>query len=102
VKAKKMTQQKSCRQCGQRYSCQDVYRHLASNDASSLVSRSIIAFLLPIAVFIVSLVVLQELLDKAINSKAMITALSFLLALLPVFVYLLIIKKIRENFYKHK
>ncbi|MHC4114189.1 MAG: hypothetical protein ACYSSL_02555 [Planctomycetota bacterium] len=97
-----MSQQKLCQQCGQRYSCQDVYRHLANNDVSSLVSRSIIAFLLPIAVFIASLVVLQELLDKAINSKALITALSFLLALPPVFVYLLIIKKIRKKLYKDK
>jgi hypothetical protein len=102
VKAKKMTQQKLCQQCGQKYSCQDVYRYLANNKTSSPAIDSVIAFLLPLAVFIISLVVLQELLQKVINSKMLITALGFLLALPPVFIYLLIIKGVRKKFYKDR
>ena len=58
--------------------------------------KSILAFLLPLIVFIVSLAVFERVLAGEIATEQMQTALSFVLALLVTFVCVLITRVINK------
>jgi len=91
---KTMDQQKNCQGCSHRQDCQEAYQKLANFKGPSFILKVIVAFLLPILVFIASLAVSERILDEAIDTKELRTALSFLLALLVTFVVMLIVKVI--------
>jgi len=108
-----MNQQKSCQDCNQRRNCQDAYRQLGSNKSPSIISKVVVAFLLPIVVFIAALAVFEGILAgtentilqkmqsaNPINTKEMQTAFSFLLALSATFVCILITKAVNKQFSK--
>ena len=97
-----MAPQKFCQECNQRHTCQDVYRQLGNTKSPSVVFKVVVAFLLPLVVFIVALAAFEKILAKAINSKESRTALSFLLAVLVTFVCILIIKVINRQLSKDK
>lgn len=87
-----MFQQKFCQDCSQRHKCQEVYQQLGKVQGPSVVSKVLVAFLLPIMVFIGALAAFEGILAKVINSKEPRTVISFLLALVATAVYILIIK----------
>jgi len=92
-----MGEQKFCENCTQNHDCQKVYQQLGDIEGPSVVIKAIVAFLLPLVVFIVSLAVFQEILGNAISSKRMQTALSLLSALLVTFVCILIVRVINRT-----
>jgi hypothetical protein len=55
-----MVQQENCQNCHQKHDCQEVYRRLGNSTCPSVVIKTIVAFLLPLVVFIVSLVVFNR------------------------------------------
>jgi len=85
-----MAEQDFCHTCNQKHDCQKVYEHLGNIEGSSLVVKVLLAFLLPLVVFIVSLAIFERILAGAVNSGAARTVVSFLLALLATFVCILI------------
>jgi ABC-type Na+ efflux pump permease subunit len=87
-----MSQQKICQDCNQKHDCQKIYQWLGSIKGPSIVVGVIVAFLLPLMVFIAALAAFEEVLAKAMNSKEAQTALSFLLALAVTAVFIFIIK----------
>ncbi len=87
-----MDEQEFCQECNQRNKCQDVYRQLGNNKSPSVVFKVVIAFLLPLIVFIAALIASEKILAEIINSKEAQTVLSFLLALAVTSVSILIIK----------
>jgi len=97
-----MAPQKFCQECNQRHTCQDVYRQLGNTKSPSVVFKVVVAFLLPLMVFIAALVASEKISAKAINSKEAQTVLSFLLALSVTFVCILIIKMIDRQLRKDK
>jgi hypothetical protein len=100
--AKTMVQQKICQDCNERQTCQEVYQQMGEAKGPSVVSRVVIAFLLPLTFFIASLAAFETILAKAIDSQGLKTALSSLLALSITFVLILIIKAINRGFKKDK
>lgn len=68
----------------------------------SVVFKVVIAFLVPMIVFIASLVIFDHILAKVMNNKEAQTALSFLLALSVTFVAVLVIKAINKKLSKNK
>lgn len=92
-----MTQQKLCQQCGQSQSCRQVYQQLGGMQGPSVVWKVIIAFLLPMAVFIGALVVFEEILAEWINLRELLIILSFLSALLATFIFIYILKLINNR-----
>ena len=70
---------------------------MGNASCSSIVLKAIIAFLLPLMVFIVSLAVFERVLAGAINTEQTQTAVSFLLALLATFICILIIRVINKQ-----
>jgi uncharacterized membrane protein len=95
--AKTMAEQKICEDCKQKHDCQRIYEQLGDVEGPSVVIKVIVAFLLPLVVFIVSLAVFQEIFAKAISSQRLQTALSLLLALLVTFVCILIVRVINRT-----
>jgi K+-transporting ATPase A subunit len=100
--AKTITPQKFCQDCNQRHNCQQIYQQLGKAQGPSLVSRVVVAFLLPLMVFIAALVVFEEILAKAINAKELQTTLCFLLALSVTLVCAAITKAINTQLDKNK
>lgn len=69
-----------CRGCNQKDRCQEAYRQLGSVRGPSILGRVVLAFLLPMLVFIGSLAVFERAAGKAAAAKDVQTALSLLLA----------------------
>ncbi len=97
-----MAQEKFCQECNQRHGCRDVYQQLGKAEGPSVVFKVVVAFLLPLMVFIAVLAASEKILAKTINSKESQTALSFLLALFVTSVCILIIKVIYRQLSKDK
>ena len=85
-----MAQQEFCENCNQQHDCQEVYRQLGDTTGPSVVFKVIVAFGLPLIVFIVSLAVSKGIFAEVTNTKGLQTALSFFTALLTTFVCILI------------
>ena len=92
-----MAEQKFCHHCDQKHDCQKVYEQLGNVKGPSVVFKVIVAFLLPLVVFIVSLAVFEEIFTKAVNTKELQTLLSFLVALFITLVCILIIQAIKRQ-----
>jgi uncharacterized membrane protein len=87
---------KDCQDCIQKHDCQSIYEQLGESPGPSVVLKAILAFLLPLVVFIVSLAVFERVLAGAINTGRIQTVISFLLALLATFVCVLITRVINK------
>ena len=92
-----MAQQEFCEDCKQKHDCQEIYKQLGDIKGPSVVIKVIVAFLLPLVVFIVSLAAFQEIFGNAIDDQRLLTILSLLPALLVTFVCILIIRVINRR-----
>ena len=92
-----MVQQKLCQECNQRRNCQEIYEQLGNTKSPSVVLKVVAAFLLPLMVFIASLVAFERILAGVIDTKGLQTVLGFLLALSAALVCVLIIKAINKR-----
>ena len=81
-----MEQQEFCKECGQSKSCREIYRQLGGTNGPSVVIHVIIAFLLPLLVFIGFLAVFGQIFDN--------TPVSFLLAVSATFGVILVTKAV--------
>lgn len=91
-----MASQRYCQDCFQKHDCKRIYEQLGDSPGPSVALKVILAFLLPLIVFIVSLTVFERVLAGAITTGRMQTALSFVLALLVTFVCVLITRAISK------
>ena len=85
--AKTMAEQEFCKGCNQKHDCQEVYQQLGGSKGPSVVFKVIVAFLVPLLVFIVSLAVFEAVLADSITMKELRAAFSFLLALSVTFIF---------------
>ena len=97
-----MAQLKSCQECDQRHQCQEIYQQLGKAEGPSVAFKAIVAFLLPILVFIASLAAFEGILTGTIDIKELRIALAFLLALSVTLAMILIIKVINRELNKNK
>jgi len=79
---KTMVEQNFCQNCYQKHDCQKVYRQLGEAQRPPITLKIIVAFLLPLVVFIVSLAIFEAFFSKVINTELLPTALSLLSAFL--------------------
>jgi hypothetical protein len=92
-----MAQLKSCQECDQKHHCQDIYQQIGKAQGPSVASKAIVAFLLPILVFIVTLAVSEKILVRIIDIKQLRIALDFLLALSVTLAIILISQQLNKN-----
>ncbi len=91
-----MAPQRFCQDCIQKHDCRRIYGQLGGSSGPSVALKAILAFLLPLMVFIVSLAVFERVLAGEIATEQMQTVLSFVLALLVTFVCVLITRVINK------
>jgi len=92
-----MVQEKFYEGCDQSNKCQEIYRKLGGVKGPSIALKVIVAFLLPLIVFIVSLAVFERVFAKSISTEGLRTAISLLAAFVVTFVFILIIKVIGKR-----
>jgi len=92
-----MAQLKSCQECDQRHQCQEIYQQLGKAQGPSVAFKAIVAFLLPLVVFIVTLAIFEKILAKVIDIKQLRIALDFLLALSVTLAVILINRQLNKN-----
>jgi len=97
-----MFQQKFCQECNQKRDCKEVYQQLGNTKNPSVVFKVVIAFLLPMVIFIAALAAFEAILANTIDTKELQTALNFLLALSMTFAVVLVIKAINKKLSKNK
>jgi len=78
------------------FDCKRIYEQLGGSPGPSVTLKAILAFLLPLMVFIISLAVFERVIAGAISTEQMQTALSFVLALPVTFVCVLITRAISK------
>ena len=97
-----MAQQELCQQCNQRRDCGQVYEQLGKVEGPSIVKKVVLAFLLPLVVFVASLAVFERMFSEVISAGQARSALSFASALLLTFVCILLAKVIDRRFGQDK
>jgi len=99
---KTMTRQELCQQCNQRQDCGQVYEQLGKIEGPSIVKKVVLAFLLPLVVFVASLAIFESIFSGVISAEQTRSALSFASALLLTFVCILLTKVIDRQFGQDK
>jgi len=95
-----MVEEKICQGCTQSNKCEDVYQRLGRFEGPSVAWKVVVAFLLPVVVFIAALAALEEALAEEVESQAARTAVGFALALCASLVCVLITRTIDRQFGK--
>ena len=85
-----------CSGCGQKESCRQAYEKMGKIDSPDVTLKVIVAFLVPIGVFIAVLAGAQWLLEGRMQEKSL-TLVSFSAALSVTFLAILLIRFIRSK-----
>jgi hypothetical protein len=72
-----MMEQEQCKNCGSRQNCGTVYKKMGEYKGPSVLGKVVLAFVVPLLVFIVSLVVMDKLLSYAAMAENLKTLLNF-------------------------
>jgi len=99
---KTMVNENFCQSCTQKDTCRDTYEKIGDAKGPSVIWRVLIAFLLPIMVFIASLAAFEKISAQLINTKELRTIASFALALVVTFLLILITKAVNKHLGKDK
>ncbi|OQA03228.1 MAG: Positive regulator of sigma(E), RseC/MucC [Planctomycetes bacterium ADurb.Bin401] len=89
--------QQQCQSCSMKDHCGTVYKALGESKVPNVLGKVILAFLLPLLLFIISVVGAERLLTGRLMNRTAGSLISFVLALAAVFVYLIILKLWRRN-----
>ena len=92
-----MNEKEFCDNCNQKHNCNSIYHQLGNTEGPSVVVPVIIAFLLPLVVFIISLAIFEEIFTKTISNHSVQTALSMVSALLVTLSCILITRVINKR-----
>lgn len=108
-----MNQQEFCQDCHHKHDCRQIYRQLGHTSCPPVVHKVIVAFLLPLIVFIVSLAVFDKIFITAgsnnlfsaqngspSNVQELKTAIGFFLALIITVVCVIITKLLTKRLHK--
>jgi len=79
-----------------------VYKRLGRIEGPSIVKEVVLAFLLPLVVFVASLAVFERMFSEAISAGQARSALSFASAVLLTFVCILLTKAVNRQFGQDK
>ena len=97
-----MDELKPCQECDQKHKCQEIYQQLGNAQGPSVAFKSVVAFLLPLLIFILSLAASEGILARTTDIRGLRIAIDFLLALSVTFAAMLIIKAISKRLNKNK
>lgn len=93
-------EEKNCQGCRYKQTCEEVYRRLGQSKASPVSLKVIMAFLLPLIIFIASIAFFERIFSRALNAEWLVMLLSLFTAVSTTLVLTLIVKKICNKFNK--
>ena len=94
-----MKQENFCHDCHLKHECQEVYRRLGCSECPPVFYKTVVAFLIPMVVFIVSLAVFEKIFSGGNYlhfSHKLQTAVGFFIALLVTVVFMTIYKLVSK------
>jgi len=97
-----MGDEQFCKRCSQRHDCREVYGKLGNAEGPSLTLTVVVAFLVPILVFIVSLGVLEKGLGVVMEKAALRTAASLSGAVIVTLAWILTARAIDRRLGKRR
>ena len=95
--AKKMTSDKNCSSCKDSHNCSAVYGQIGNAKGPSVAMKVVVAFLLPIIIFIITLAVSENWLKSVFDNKNMPSAIGAVIALIAVVVYIFAVRLLRNR-----
>ena len=98
-----MSQENFCQDCHQKDECQEAYRRLGSSECPPVFYKTVVAFLMPMVVFIVFLAVFEKILSGGNYSQLSHrtqTAIGFLMALVVTVVFMIVFMLLSKLFRK--
>lgn len=84
--------QQQCRSCAMKDRCSQVYQTLGESKVPNVLGKVVLAFLLPLILFIISVVAAERLLTDRLINPAAGSLISFVAAAAVVTIYLIILK----------
>ena len=91
-----MEQQQFCQNCHQKHDCQEVYRKMGGSKCPPVFLKVLVAFLLPMVVFVISLAIFDRIFGGSWGqenlSQGLRTFLSFVLAVTATVICIVIVK----------
>lgn len=97
-----MDENEFCSSCPQKHDCKTTYELVGKVKGPSVAIRAIVAFLVPIAVFIAALAAFQRFFEKTIENKDGCVALSAFFAICITFACIMILKYADKRFFQKK
>ena len=92
---------KICDECGYRHGrgrcCIDIYQQLGQTKGPSVAGKVFLAFVLPLLVFIISLMLAGSLLSVFVTKNSATTFLAFLTAVVMTIVFLQLIRRLTRK-----
>lgn len=101
VVVKIMGDEEFCQSCSQRHNCGEIYGKLADAKGPSVTLSVVIAFLAPLAVFIVSLAVVEKGVGRVTKIVELRTGAGLVVAVTMTFVWVLIARVISRRISKN-
>jgi hypothetical protein len=92
-----MKEKKICQSCSQQSDCQQIYKQMGNLKGPCIALSVFLVFLLPIGAFIISLAVLQRTFAHLIQSPAVATLTSVILAAATAFLVILVVRRIMKK-----
>ena len=99
-----MSQEDFCQECHQKDECQEAYRRFGSSKCQPVFYKTVVAFLMPMVVFIVSLAIFEKILSGGNYSQLSHrsqTAISFVIALFITVVFMIVFLLLSKLFRKY-
>jgi hypothetical protein len=96
-----MEQQHFCQDCHQKDDCQEIYRRLGGSKCPPVFLKVIVAFLLPMVIFIISIAIFDRILTGSgwsflHSSQSLQTVATFFMALITTVVFILFEKLLEK------
>jgi riboflavin transporter FmnP len=83
---------RSCGRCSEKSRCREVFRQLGEAQGKSIIPSVLLAFVLPLLIFVAGLAVSLEVLAKYVESVGFRTAFALVLAIVASAVFVAIVK----------
>jgi uncharacterized protein YqhQ len=90
--ARNIMDDKHCNRCHNKHDCQSIYQTLGRSNAPNVTLHVILAFIMPVLVFVFSLAVSDRILETIFENSLFKTVVGAVLALIVTFIYLFIVR----------
>ncbi len=93
-------EEKKCQGCRYRHTCEEAYRRLGHSKASPVTSKVVLAFMLPLMVFIASIALFERIFSQILEAEWLVLILSLFTGVSITLVLASVVKKIYNKFNK--